>query len=220
MNGPELLAWARGTGLQIAIVVFCFGLLLRFFEIFLMGRKRNLAEARSSGVAEGFRTIVSRSVPPDRNTMKRSMFTFIAGYIFHIGLLVVIFFLAPHIQLFKSALGFSWPSIATPIVDFFTVAALVALMALLWRRLTHPVLKFLSTSGDYLVWAVTFLPLLTGYMSYHHLLLPYIWMLAIHILTVELMLVLFPFTKLTHTFTIFLSRWYNGMMAGQKGVQQ
>ena len=220
MNGPELLAWARGTGLQIAILVFCFGMLLRLFEILLMGRKRNLAETRSSGIAAGFRTIVSRSVPPDRNTMKRSLFTVVAGYTFHIGLLVVIFFLAPHIQLFKSVLGFSWPSVATPIIDFFTVASLVALMALLWRRMTHPVLKYLSTGEDYLVWALTFLPLLTGYMSYHHLLLPYTWMLAIHILTVELLLVLFPFTRLTHTFTLFLARWYNGMMAGQKGVQQ
>ena len=220
MNGPELLAWARGTGLQIAILVFCFGMLLRLFEILLMGRKRNLAETRSSGIAAGFRTIVSRSVPPDRNTMKRSLFTVVAGYTFHIGLLVVIFFLAPHIQLFKSVLGFSWPSVATPIIDFFTVASLVALMALLWRRMTHPVLKYLSTGEDYLVWALTFLPLLMGYMSYHHLLLPYTWMLAIHILTVELLLVLFPFTRLTHTFTLFLARWYNGMMAGQKGVQQ
>jgi nitrate reductase gamma subunit len=220
MTAPELLSWARGTGLQIAVIVFCAGLLLRAFEIFMLGQRKNLAETRSDGVSEGLRTIARRFLPVDRNTLQRSLFMVIAGYTFHIGLLLVIFFLAPHIQLFKSVLGFSWPSLATPIIDFATVVAMVALMALLWRRITHPVLKLLSRAEDYLVWAITFLPLLTGYMSYHHLLLPYTWMLAIHILSVELMLVLFPFTKLTHTFTIFLARWYNGMMAGQKGVAQ
>lgn len=220
MTAPELLAWARGPGLQIATIIFCIGLLIRFFEIFLVGRTRILAEKRSNGIGAGLRTIVRRFFPADRNTMRRSMFTFVFGYIFHIGLFVIIFFLAPHIQLFKGLLGFSWPSLPTPVIDFFTVATMVALIALLWRRLTHPVLKHLSTSADYLAWLVTFLPVLTGYLSYHHLFLPYTWMLAIHILTVELLLIVFPFTKLTHTFTFAFSRFYNGMMAGQKGVQQ
>ena len=146
-------------------------------------------------------------------------FTFIFGYVFHIGLLAVIFLLAPHIQVFESLTGLSWPALPTPAVDFFAIAALIAMMALLWRRLTNPVLKLLSTKQDYLVWAATFIPLFTGYMTYHHLWLPYTWLLAIHIFSVELLLVLFPFTKLTHAFTLFISRWYNGMMAGQKGVQ-
>jgi hypothetical protein len=35
---------------------------------------------------------------------------------------------------------------------------------------------------------------------------------------VELLLVVLPFTKLIHTFTVFFSRWYNGAIAGRKGV--
>ena len=69
-----------------------------------------------------------------------------------------------------------------------------------------------------MAWTVTFLPLLTGYMAYHHLLLDYTLMLAVHILSVELLLVVFPFTKLTHMATLFISRWYNGEWFGRKGV--
>ena len=219
MNSAEFLLWVRGDGLQIAVVIFLFGMVLRLFEILLLGHKKNLAAVRSSGIKEGFRTIVTRSLPADKNTFKRSMFTIISSYLFHIGLFVVIFLLAPHISLFKSVFGFAWPSLSTPLVDFFAVITMLSLLAILFHRLTKPVLKFLSTPQDYIVWALTFLPVLTGYMSYHHLLLPYNWMLGVHILSVELMLILFPFTKLTHAFSLFLARWYNGSMAGQKGVK-
>jgi nitrate reductase gamma subunit len=65
---------------------------------------------------------------------------------------------------------------------------------------------------------VTFLPVLTGWMAVQHLLLPYTLMLAIHILSVEILLVVLPFTKLFHAFTLFGSRWYNGRVNGHKGV--
>ncbi len=218
MNSAEFLLWVRGPGLNIALAIFTIGMLIRLLEIFMLGRKKNLAELRANGASAGLRTIFTRSTPADKNSMRRSMFTFVAGYGLHIGLFVAIFLLTPHIQLLQSLLGFGWPALPTPVVDLFTVIALISLMALLWRRLTHPVVRYLSTPQDYLVWAATFLPLLTGYMSYHHLWFPYSWLLGVHILSVEFLLVLFPFTKLSHAFTLFISRWYTGMMAGEKGV--
>lgn len=219
MNSAEFLLWVRGSGLQIATVIFVFGIVLRVFEIFALGHKKELAATRSSGVREGLRTMISRSVPLDKNTFSRSIFTIVAGYIFHIGLFVVIFLLAPHISLFEGVLGFGWPSLRTPMVDLFAVVTMITLLAILFHRLTNPVQKFLSTKQDYLVWALTFVPLMTGYMSYHHLFLHYNWMLGIHILSVELLMILFPFTKLNHAFTLFIARWYSGSMMGQKGVK-
>lgn len=219
MNIEAILLWVRGPGLTLALGIFVFGMILKLLEILLLGRRKNLAAVRSNGVAAGFRTILSRSLPADGNILRRPSFTFVFGYAFHIGLFVVILFLTPHIQVAQSLTGLSWPALPTPVVDVFAIISLIALMALLWHRLTSPLLRFLTTGEDYLVWALTFVPLLSGYMTYHHLLLPYTWLLTIHIISVELLLVLFPFTKLTHTFTLFLSRWYTGMMAGQKGVQ-
>jgi nitrate reductase gamma subunit len=43
--------------------------------------------------------------------------------------------------------------------------------------------------------------------------------LGLHILSVEALMIAFPFTKLMHTFTVFLSRWYNGAMSGRRGVE-
>ena len=81
MNSAEFLLWVRGTGLQIAAVIFVFGIILRFFEILSLGRKENLAEHRGNGIFQGFRTMFSRSVPIDKNTARRSMFTVLTGYI-------------------------------------------------------------------------------------------------------------------------------------------
>ncbi|CAA6827566.1 MAG: Nitrate reductase gamma subunit [uncultured Thiotrichaceae bacterium] len=219
MNSADFLLWVRGTGLQIATVIFVFGVVLRLFEILTLGHKKNLAVTRGSGFKEGFRNILTRSLPRDKNTLRRSMFTIVTGYVLHIGLFVVIFLLAPHISLFEGIFGFGWPSISTPIVDLFAVLTMIALLAILYHRLTNPVLKFLSTKQDYFVWALTFVPLITGYLSYHHLFLNYNWMLGIHILSVELLMIFLPFTKLSHAFTLFIARWYSGSMMGEKGVK-
>jgi nitrate reductase gamma subunit len=61
--------------------------------------------------------------------------------------------------------------------------------------------------------------LLTGYLAYHRMLNPYPLVLGIHILSVELLMVVFPFTKLMHALTFLIARWYNGAIAGRKGVQ-
>jgi hypothetical protein len=87
------------------------------------------------------------------------------------------------------------------------------------HRLKDPVKRFLSNFDDYLGWFVTILPLVTGYIAFHRVGMPAPTLIAIHILSVELLMVVFPFTKLMHAFTLFLARWYNGAISGYRGVQ-
>ena len=218
MSETALLLWVRGPALQIATVIFLLGVMVRIFEILALGRKANLAEARGSAVAGGLRTIFSRSVP-DRGTLKRSTFNVVAGYIFHIGFFVALLFFAPHILLFNDVLGVSWPALPTPVVDAATIVTIIALLAVLIHRIAHPVMRFLSRFQDYLVWLVTFLPMVTGYLAFHRVdVLPPSTLMVVHILSVELLMVIFPFTKLMHAFTLFMARYYNGAIAGYRGV--
>ena len=217
MNEMELLTWARGPGLNIAIGLFLLGMLWRLVEIYTLGRKKDLAPARSVSGASGWHTIVRRSMPP-HGMLKRSPISYIGGYIFHIGLFIVVFLFAPHIKLVDSLLGLSWPGLPSQVIDAVTVVTLATMLLVLFDRINNPVKRFLSTFGDYLAWALTFLPLLTGFLAVKHLVLPYTTMLAIHILSVELLLVALPFTKLIHVFTLFASRWYNGDISGKRGV--
>ncbi len=218
MSETEFLIWVRGPGFQIATVIFALGIVLRLVETVMLGRKANLAEAKGSEMSSGLRTIVTRTVP-DAATFKRSAFTITTGYIFHIGLFIVIFLYAPHILLFKDVLGFGWPALSSTVIDAVTVVTIIALVAVLVHRLRHPVKRFLSNFDDYLGWFVTILPLVTGYIAFHRVGMPAPTLIAIHILSVELLMIVFPFTKLMHAFTLFLARWYNGAISGYRGVE-
>lgn len=218
MNYIEFLLWVRGPAFQVAIAVFVFGISFRLLEILLLGRSPEYAAPRGSAVRGGFRTLLTRTLS-EESIFRRAPLIIIAGYVFHLGLFIVILLLVPHILVFKDLLGFSWSGLPTPLIDAVAVITLLALFILLINRIKHPVLRFLSTSQDYFAWLITFLPLLTGYMAYHHLVNPYPVILGLHILSVEILMIFFPFTKLMHAFTLVIARWYNGANAGHKGVQ-
>jgi len=55
-------------------------------------------------------------------------------------------------------------------------------------------------------------------MAYSHVGPPYQTMLAVHILSVELLLVWFPFGKLMHALTIFIARGATGIAFERKGA--
>jgi nitrate reductase gamma subunit len=214
----DFLLWVRGPAFDVAVAIFVIGVLARLFEILVLGRKSLHAEAKGPAATSGFAEVFKRSVPlPD--IVKRGAVTLVAGYVFHIGLFITIFLFVPHIELINSVIGVGWPGLPNPVVDAVTVITMVALIVLLVHRLIHPVKRMLSGFEDYFTWLVTFLPILTGWLAYHRLVDPYPLILGIHILTVLLLLVVLPFTKLIHTFTLFIARWYNGATYGRRGVQ-
>ncbi len=217
MNEMQLLSWVRGPGLNLAVGIFVLGVLWRLFEIYSLGRKKDLSAPRALPGASGWRTIFRRTLPAE-GMLKKAPVTYIAGAIFHIGLATVVFLFGPHIKLIQSLIGVSWPALPSQFIDLTTIVTLVAMLVLLADRILNPVKRFLSAFEDWFTWALTFLPLLTGWLAVRHLLLPYTAMLALHILSVELLLVFLPFTKLFHAFTVFGSRWFNGTVNAHKGV--
>ena len=217
MNEMQFLTWVRGTGLNIALGIFLLGVIWRLIEIYGLGRKKDLSAPRNVSGASGWNTMFRRSVPPE-GMLKKSPVSYIGGYIFHLGLFVVLFLFAPHIKFFESLLGISWPGLPSQFIDLVAVVTIAAMVVVLVDRINKPVKRYLSTFEDWFTWLVTFLPVLTGWLAVRHLLLPYTTMLAIHILTVEILLVVLPFTKLFHAFTLWGSRYYNGAVNGHKGV--
>jgi nitrate reductase gamma subunit len=218
MNPQELLYWVRGTGLQIAAAVFVLGMSYRILHLLLLGRSKSLAIPRGSEWGPGLRTMWRRSVVlPELSA--RGKFTLVSGYVFHLGFFVTLLFLSQHIALFRAALGVSWPALPRSAIDISAILSIAALIAVLAHRLVDPVKRLLSDYQDYLAWALTFLPLLSGFMLLRGIGFDYATLLTLHILSVELLLIAAPFTKLAHMFSTFAARWYNGAIAGFKGVQ-
>ena len=214
----DFLLWVRGPGFDIALVIFVIGVILRLLEVLILGRKPDYAEPRGTEMGPGWRTVLSRTLP-EAGSMKRSPFTVIGGYIWHIGFFICLLLFVPHIELLKATLGLHWPGLPSNLVDAVAAVTIVTLLAMLFSRLNHPVKRFLSGPEDYLTWLITFLPMVTGYLAYHRMINPYSLVLGLHILSVEVLMVIFPFTKLMHAFSFVIARWYNGAMAGRRGVQ-
>ncbi|MBK9161269.1 MAG: hypothetical protein IPM27_06860 [Nitrosomonadales bacterium] len=214
---PELLLWVRGTGLQIAAAVFVLGMSYRMLHLLMLGRKRSLAAPRGSEWSGGLRTMWKRTFVSTKLSA-RGNFTVVAGLVFHIGFLMTFFFLSQHIDLIRAVLGLGWPALPRGVIDIAAVLSIGAMIALLAHRFIDPVKRMLSDFQDYLTWTLSFLPLLTGFMLLREIGFEYITLLTLHIASVELLLVIAPFTKLAHMFSTFIARWYNGAVNGFKGI--
>lgn len=212
-----MLTWLSGPGLAIAGAVFVFGVLIRLHEIFSLGREPDLAPRRENSPGSGLRTVLTRSLPAP-GMLRRSPVTYLGSYVFHIGFFVVVVLAARHIDVIEELSGISWPALPKRATDAVALASILALLILLIDRLRDRVKRTLSGAGDYVAWALTMLPLLTGFLAHHRLLLGHSSMLSLHVLSVEILLMALPFTRLAHAFTLFIARWYNGDTFARKGV--
>jgi nitrate reductase gamma subunit len=88
----------------------------------------------------------------------------------------------------------------------------------LFRRLTHRVLRLLSNFDDYFSWFITTLVIVTGLMATAHFGGRYETLLGLHILSFDVLLLWFPFGKLMHAFYIMPSRAINGFLLARKGA--
>lgn len=216
----DLLGFARGPLMQWSFVIFIAGVLWRLLGIFLLAHKRDLSEPRHGGLAPWLGAVkltVTRSLAR-KAFAKNTLFSEIAGYVFHIGLFVVVFFGAYHIVFIKDLTGLSWSALPNSAIYATGVVTVATLIAVMVRRLTHPVLRLLSNFDDYFSWFVTIAPLVTGLLAVAHLGAPYRTLLGLHILSFELLLIWFPFGKLMHAFLIWPSRAAEGYVFTRRGA--
>jgi nitrate reductase gamma subunit len=217
-TGMSLLDFARGPGLQISLGVLVFGCLWRLVGILVLNWQRRDTVPVASRAGGALRTLFNRFLPrPGFGSGTRT--GYILGYISHIGLAIVVFGGVFHIMVIRELSGLSWPALPPVIITGAAVAALVAFIALLVRRLTDPVLRLISDWDDYFSWFVVVLPLLTGLVAGTGLGASYESLLALHILSVELLFLWLPFGKLFHAFSFAPSRAWTGANYGRRGVR-
>jgi nitrate reductase gamma subunit len=83
----------------------------------------------------------------------------------------------------------------------------------------HPVMRMITRADDYLSLIVIISALVTGLMAYAHMGLRYETMLALHFISVEVLFIWIPFSKLAHMFFWLLSRYRIGTFFERKGVK-
>lgn len=216
----DLLEFARGPALQVAAYILVAGTIWRIVGIVLLKEAKDFSEPRGrGGLGAALKVIYTRSFtahPFKRATMYPKML----AYVQHLGLFAVVFLFVPHIVFFEGFLGFDWPGLPNSVIYVLGVAAVVASFALLVRRVTSPVLRLISNFDDYFSGFVAVFPLLTGlFIPVRPSFIQYSDLLAIHILSVALLMIWLPFGKLGHAFLVFVTRGTTGMVFERRGAK-
>jgi nitrate reductase gamma subunit len=210
-----LLEFARGPALAVSVLVLVSGLGWRLYRIFRHPKRADYsAPRRRDFAAGGVRAIFAKMLPPRGVKVRGAAMA--NAYAYHVGLALVVFGYAPHIAFIERHTGLSWPALPGPVFYFVAAVTIVGLLIALLARLTDPVLRLLSRFDDWFSWAVTMAPMLTGMAIIGAGAEPV--PLAIHLLSLELLLVWLPFGKLAHAALVFVSRWRTGADFARKGA--
>jgi len=223
-----LLEFARGPALAFALAVFVIGTLWRLIGVLRLPRLPDLSPAREgapSAFAAGWHANV-RAMWPRPAFSPSTRFITLNGYVFHVGLALIFFGYAPHIAFIRRLTGLSWPALPDVVMYVAAGATIVSLVFAGAIRLTDPVRRTISNANDWITWTITFLPIVTGMalsiepsagiLARRQVI--YEGPLAAHLLSLELLLIWFPFGKLMHAVFFPFSRAATGIRFSHRGV--
>lgn len=201
---------------DIALVVFFVGIAWRIIDVLRRGKRKDLSVPRNSGVAGAIMANI-RGFFPRREVTSHIRLQVIAGYMFHLGLFILLLFAAPHVKFIAEHItGFSWA--ALPYWAFIVTAQVAfAGLILLWiHRVLNPVTRLISNRGDHVATILVFAVMLTGCMALAE---SSTELRLLHRFTTELLMIYFPFSALMHALMFVPSRAYTGMTFGRRGVE-
>ena len=217
----DFFLFVEGPLLWIAFLTFFIGSILRAALFLSVSRKRDKIIYQYFSWKYVLATFGRWLLPLNKDVAKNPVFT-ILGYIFHICLIVVPIWFSGHISLWEeSRFEWSWTPIPDGLADWMTLIFLAIALFFLLRRIISADIRLLSTFSDYLLIVVVALPFITGYFLTHGT-VDNIGFLGeniqlIHMLSGELMLILIPFTKLSHFVLFFFSRGATAIEFGRRG---
>ncbi len=211
----DLYGFLIGPALWASLTVFVVGLICRIFYLYGLSRERDKVFYNHMNWSWGLRSVGHWIIPWGSASMrKQPVFTF-AFFLFHICLFGVPIFLSAHNVLLNEWVGWSIWSLPDGVADALTIVMLITILFLFARRLIRPEVRILTTSWDYTLLLMTFLPFVTGFLAYHQW-GPYRLMLILHIISGEILLLVIPFSKLGHIILWFFSRSFIGFEMGER----
>jgi len=200
------LAWVRGPLFRIAFAFLVLGLVrhvaLAVFEIVFAVRR---AGDKNIPYGKLVRATIGWLVPA-RKARHRPFFS-LTTVAFHISIVIVPIFLAGHILLWRRATGLGWPALPNAVADVLTAVAVAAAVLLVIERIVGREARALSRFSDYAFPLLVGIVFASGFLVMHPGLspVPFRPALLVHVLSAELILILIPFSKLSHVFLMPLT---------------
>jgi nitrate reductase gamma subunit len=216
----ELLEFARGPALTTSLAVFAFGVAWRLTALLLLPWTKDFSKPRPGAPSLAMAALegVVSKMWPHRAFWDAALFPIVNGYVFHLGLAIVVFAFAPHILFIKAVFGVSWPALPNTVIFAVGVVTAASLIGGVVHRVASPVQRLISRADDYVSWLLTLLPVLTGLAASSAIGARYETLLAIHILSICLFFIWFPFGKLMHAILFIFSRAATGIRFRHRGA--
>ena len=204
VSGP--LAWT-------AFIVFFAGSLYRLARLFVLIQKKEPFIYSYFSLKYSLRSIFHWSIPFGSENMRRHPLFTIVTFLFHICLLLTPVFLLAHVMLIEEAWDLSWWNLPEGSATVMTAIVIAGCIFFLIRRLVSPEVQYVTSASDFFLLAIVAAPFVTGLLAYYQL-FNYQYMVILHILSGEIMLVAIPFTRLSHMLLAPLTRAYMGSEFG------
>lgn len=195
----EWIALARGPLFRLSLLVCALGLAFRLGN----ATYQIIAAWRRAGDRDlPLRSVVQATFQwlfPYRLLRMRPGYS-VASFLFHVGIVLVPFFLAGHVALLHGVLPAWWPTLSPSVADTLTVISVLALGAVLAGRAATATARSLTTTQDVGVLVLLLVMVAAGFLAANPRFSPFEarTVLLVHILSGNLALLLTPFTKLVH----------------------
>jgi len=220
----EWLEWARGPMFRFAIVFMALGMVrLMVLSALNLRAVAQRAGNKETPLGKVLGSTLRWLVPHGRSVGQHPVVT-TASVLFHVAMIITPVFLGAHILLWERGLGVSWPALGQPWVDVLTLVGIAAGAVLIAQRLFARATRELSRPQDYLLPSLIITTFAAGFLAMHPDLNPFAYdsTLFVHVITGNLILVVLPFSKLSHVLLFPITRlvsemgWHLAPDAGQR----
>ncbi len=204
--------FVTGPFLWISFLLFLGGSIYKIVTMLKLAKKEKVIYPYMN-LKFSLRSLAHWLVPFGSRNMRLRPLTTVITFSFHICLIFLPLFLLAHNVFWEKGWGIHWWTLPETWADAMTIVVLIGSLFFLMRRLILPEVKYVTTTGDYSLLILIILTFLTGFIAHHQ----YFWynfIVTIHILCGELMLICIPFTRLSHMLYFFFTRAYMGCEFG------
>jgi len=207
-----MYTFVSGWLVWIAFVVLLGGLIYRLVTLITTAKKDKVIFPYMS-LKYGLRSLVHWIIPFATTNMRMRYETTIVTFAFHLCLVLMPIFLTAHVAMVAFSWGIHWPMLSELAADGLTIVVIMACIFFVMRRLMLPEVRFVTYPSDYFLLLVAAAPFITGFMA-HRQWFNYETVVIIHMICGAAMLILIPFTRLSHMLFFPFTRAYMGSEFG------
>ena len=207
-----MYTFVSGPLVWIAFAVFIGGMAYQLVTMLKLAKKDKVVYPYMS-IKYGLRSLFHWMVPFASRNMRMRYETTIITFTFHICLILVPIFLTAHVMMFSFAWGPNWGTLTERGADWLTILVVLAAVFFLVRRWMLPEVRFVTFTSDYLLLLAAAAPFITGFIASRQW-FDYETMVVIHMISGAVMLMVIPFTRLSHMLFFPFTRSYMGSEFG------